>query len=116
MLTRIFIHTATSSSNINLGVQSEAFTSDTVAVVLNWTYTNAQPYHRNISINVVPRSATPVFLTNNTIQLSLSYNTRYNVSAAPTPCGKDSESVYMELLYSEKYNQLSVCIQYVIYT
>ena len=106
MFKRMFIHNTvnsfTLSSSINLGVQSEAFTIDAVAVVMNWTYTNAQPYHRNISIDVVPRSATPVFLTNNTIQLSLSYNIRYKVSATPTtPCGQESEMVHLELLYSK---------------
>ena len=68
---------------------------------MNWTYTNAQPYHRNISINVAPRSVTPVFLTNNTIQLSLSYNTRHRVSVTSTPCGQESQMVHMELLYSK---------------
>ena len=68
--------------------------------MLEWSYSNPVFHHQNVSIDVVPH-LTPTVITSTSLQLTLSYNTRYNISAVPIPCDNNNEAVYLELIYSK---------------
>ena len=83
-------------SHVNFVLLSEVFLRDTVTVVLNWTYSNNEtPFYHHLIF--VPHLM-PVYLTNTSIQLILSYNTLYTVSI---PCGNGSRDAHIELVYGK---------------
>ena len=80
-----------------------------VGVILEWTISNTLGRYQwlllpNASISVVPNSEVEIMLTRNmSIQLTLSYNTLYNVSITqPGICGQSSQTAFIELNYSKQ--------------
>ena len=73
-------------SNVDLCVQShsEDFSSNRVTVTLEWTLLNSQSYYkqllRNVSVEADPPLSNVMFTGNMRAQLTLTYNTLYNVS------------------------------------
>ena len=76
---------------------SEQFENETVIITLEWTVQNGA-FH---GISVDPQDLVDsVYTGPTTIQLIVSYNTLYNVSAVATLCGQNS-SHFLELHYGE---------------
>ena len=80
------------------------FLSDRVVVILEWTLSNPLGHYQqlllpNVSVNVVPNPEMQImFIGNMSVQLSLSYNTLYNVSVTqPGICGQPNQTAYIEL-------------------
>ena len=82
-----------------------------ITVQLEWTVLLSQIYYQqllqNISVHVVPDpEMTTVNTGNRTLQLTLAYNTLYNVSITqPGICGQPNQTAFIELkhLYSTYY-------------
>ena len=56
----------------------------------------------NVSINIVPDPEVDPFIGNMSIQLTLPYNTLYNVSVTqPGICGQPNQTAFIELNYSK---------------
>jgi hypothetical protein len=72
--------------NLDLSVRShsEQFSSNGVTLTLEWTLLNSQIYYQqllsNISVSTDPQLNTVIPTGNMRVQLTLSYNTPYNVS------------------------------------
>ena len=102
-----------SDNNINilnsiLDVQrlSEQFSSDEISVICKWNVSNVQIYYQqllqNVSINVVPNPIVIRYAGNRNFQLTLLYNTLYNVSITqPGICGQPNQTVFIKLNYSK---------------
>ena len=73
-------------TELDLSVRScsEDFSSSRLTVNLEWTFLNSQTYYqqllRNVSVEADPRLSNVMFTGNMRAQLTLSYNTLYNVS------------------------------------
>ena len=85
---------------------SEELSSDNITVIFEWNVSNLQIYHQqllqNVSINVVPDPVEIIYRGNMTFQLTLLYNTLYNVNITqPGICGQPYQTVFIELSYSE---------------
>ena len=74
-------------------------------VILEWTFSNSQnQLLRNVSVNVVPAPLEMIttHVGNMSIQLTLPYNTLYNVSVTlPGICGRPNQAAYVRLNYSK---------------
>ena len=56
----------------------------------------------NISLSITPDPIGDIVSTeSNYVQLTLLYNTRYNVSAVATLCRESSDTTYIELFYGK---------------
>ena len=96
---------------LNLSVQShsEEFFSDRVlvTVLLEWTISLSQIYYqqllRNVSVDIAPDPE--VIMTNienMSVQLTLQYNTLYNVNITqPGICGQPNQTTFIQLNYSK---------------
>ena len=79
--------------------------SDRITVQLEWTISLLQIYYQqllqNVSIDVVPDNGVTVAYTGNrTLQLTLQYNTLYNVSLTqPGICGQPNQTAFIGLKY-----------------
>ena len=79
--------------------------SDRITIILEWVVLLSQIYYQqlleNVSINVVPDpEVTIVYTGNRTLQLTLAYNTLYNVSLTqPGICGQPKQTTFIELKY-----------------
>ena len=90
------------------------FLSGRVVVNIEWTISNPLGCYQhlllpNVSISVVPDpEAEVVDVGDMSIQLTLSYNTPYNVSITqPGICGQPNQTAFIELKYSKSsYIQL----------
>ena len=77
--------------------------------MLEWTIflsqINYQQLLQNISINVVPDPEVPMmYIGNRTLQLTLLYNTLYNVSITqPGICRQPNQIAFIGLSYSKQY-------------
>ena len=91
-----------SVSNVGVALQSHynEFEGETVTVTLEWTYSNPLAYFQNISVYTFPLLVV-TFIGDMSIQLAVPYNVLINVSLILTPCGKPSESTYIELYYGK---------------
>ena len=84
-----------------------------ITVQLEWTVLLSQIYYQqllqNVSVHVVPDpKMTTVHTANRTLQLTLLYNTLYNVSITqPGICGQSNQTAFIELkyLYSTYYTR-----------
>jgi hypothetical protein len=79
-----------------------------VTVTLEWSLLNSQSYYQqllsNVSVNVVPQLNNVIFTGNMSIQLTLSYNTLYNVSITQhSDCQQLIRTELLELDYSKVY-------------
>jgi hypothetical protein len=97
-------------STLELSVQSdqEQLSSDRVIVNLEWTLLNSQAYYqqllRNVIINADPPLNDVMFTGSRRIQLTLSYNTVYNVSVTQnSTCERLIRTTFFELNYSKSY-------------
>ena len=94
MIYHYFKGTAPPNTVVELNVQSEELRSDNVTVILESTV-------ENYVINVEPQ-VTILYLGPTSVQLIISYNILYNVSAVATQCGQNSSHVhFIELQYGE---------------
>ena len=80
-----------------------------VGVILEWTISNTLGHYQqllllNASFSVVPSPEVEIMLTRNmSINLTLSYNTLYNVSITqPGICEQPSQTTFIELNYSKQ--------------
>ena len=103
--------------NFELDVQllSEKFSSDGISVVYQWNVSNVQIYYQqllgNVSITVIPNTMFIMYKGNRTPQLTLLYNTLYNVSLTqPGICGQPNHTASIALIYSKHTNYIIVCI------
>jgi hypothetical protein len=94
--------------NLDLSVQShsEQFSSNEVTVTLEWTLLNSQSYYQqllsNISVNAVPQLNNVMPTGNMRVQLTLSYNTPYNVSVTQhSTCQLLIRTTFLLLNYSK---------------
>ena len=94
-------------SNFSIRSHSEQFTSDRVMVTLKWTLSTSQIYYQqllqNVSISVVPDLEMAIlFIGNMSVQLTLQYNSLYNVSVTqPGFCGRFDQTISIDLNYSK---------------
>ena len=91
---------------LNIQLQSEEFLSERVVVLLEQTLSNSNHYQRllpNASANVSPLTEVEIMFTGNmSIQLTLAYNTLYNVSITqPGICGRPNQTAFIKLNYSK---------------
>ena len=95
------------TAELNIQVQSEQFTIDRVTAVLEWTLSNASSQYPqllgNVSVDIVPDSGMEMLLLGNTCgQLTLLYNTLYNVSIVqPATYEQLSQAAFIGLRYSK---------------
>ena len=102
--------------DLSIRSHSEQFSSDGVTVNLEWTLLNSQVYYqqllRNVSINVDPQLSNVMFTGNMRVQLTLSYNTLYNVSVTQHSICQQLiiRTTFLELNYSKLYlHNMYVC-------
>ena len=100
-----------------LGVQSdsEEFLSDGVIVNLEWTLLNSQSYYQqflhNISVTVEPQLNNVIFTENMRVQLTLSYNTLYNVTITQNSvCQTLIRTMSFERIYSRLRVQVYIAV------
>ena len=85
------------SQNIFLVMKSQLFFEWNVSYIPIY-------YQQNISINVVPNPVAIMYAGNRTFQLSLLYNTLYNVSIIqPGLCAQPNQTVFIELNYCKHF-------------
>ena len=92
--------------DLNIQSDSEDFSSDGVTVNLEWTLLNSQTYYQqllhSIGINAHPQLINVMFTGNMSAQLTLSYNTLYNVSVTQhSTCQQLIQTKFLELNYSK---------------
>ena len=77
-------------------------------VILEWAISYPLGHYQqlllpNVSISVVPNPDTERIIGHMTIQLTLPYNTVYNVSVTqPGICGQPNQTAFIELNYSKQ--------------
>jgi hypothetical protein len=87
---------------------SEQFSSDAVTVALEWTLLDSQIYYQqllsNVSVNANPQLNNVIFTGNMRVQLTLSYNTLYNVNVTQhSACQQLIRTELLELDYGKVY-------------
>jgi hypothetical protein len=93
---------------VYIGSRSEQFSSDAVTVTLEWFLLNSQNYYQlllsNITVTADPRPNNVMFTGNMSAQLTLSYNTQYNVSVTQhSTCQQLIRTKFLLLNYSKLY-------------
>ena len=102
-MTYIIIDVQTAELSIQL--LSERPSSDRVTAVLEWALSTSliqyQQLLQNISVSIVPDSGVEMLLLGNkNVQVTLLYNTLYNVSIVqPATCEQLSQVAFIELIY-----------------
>ena len=96
----------TQNPQLSILPHSEQLSSDNIMAVFEWNVSNLQIYHQqllqNVSINVVPDPVEIMYTGNRTFQLTLLYNTLYNLNITqPGICGQPSQTFFIELSYSK---------------
>ena len=92
-------------SRLSIDSHSAQLMSDRITIILEWAVLLSQIYYQqlleNVSINVIPDpEVTIVYTGNRTLQLTLAYNTLYNVSLTqPGICGQPKQTTFIELKY-----------------
>ena len=86
---------------------SEQFANETVTIFFTWTIEEIDGVL--YSISVIPQ-ATVMYDGPTNAQLTLSYNTSYNVSLIATRCGQNSSSPSTKLRYGESLSQASIIL------
>ena len=94
------------SLELSVRLNSEEFLKDGIIVSLEWTLLNSQSYHQqflhNISVSAVPQLNNVMFTGDMRAQLTLSYNTLYNVSVTQhSTCRQLTGTTFIELSYSK---------------
>ena len=105
-------YSVTCFAELDLSVQShsEVFSSNGVMVALEWTLLNSQSYYqqllRNVSVEADPPLSNVMFTGNMRAQLTLSYNTLYNVSVIQhSICQQLIRTKFLLLNYSKLHMQ-----------
>ena len=106
----------TPTAELSIQSHQEQFTSNSIAIILEWTLSNSPSYNyyqqllQNSSVNVVTELEVVImFFGNMSAQLTLQYNTLYNVSVTqPGICGRPNRTAFIELNYSKhiKFSKL----------
>ena len=99
----------TPTAELSIQSHQEQFTSNSIEIILKWTLSNSSSYNyyqqllQNASVNIVPELEVVImFFRNMSAQLTLPYNTLYNVSVTqPGICGRFNQTVFIELNYSK---------------
>ena len=101
-------YSVTCFTELDLSIQShsEVFSSSGVTVNLEWTLLNSQTYYqqllRNVSVEADPPLSNVIFTGNMRAQLTLSYNTLYNVSVTQhSICQQLIRTIALLLNYSK---------------
>ena len=95
----------TPDASLSIQSHSAQLKSEIITVKLEWTVSLSQIYYQqllqNVSIDVVPDTGVTVAYTGNrTLQLTLQYNTLYNVSLTqPGICGQPNQTTFIKLKY-----------------
>ena len=94
---------------MNVRLYSEELSSDRVTVTLEWTLLNSQDYYQqllsNVSISAVPQLNNVMFTGDMKVQLTLLYNTLYNVNVTQhSTCRQFIWTKFIELSYSKLLN------------
>ena len=105
----IYNYSDAQTTKLSVQLQSEQFSSDRVMVILEWTLSDLLSRYpqllQNVSVVVVPDLKVEIsvmFIGNTSVQLTLLYNTLYNVSIIqPATCEQLSQTAVLELNYSE---------------
>ena len=95
------------SPDVSLSIQSHSaqLMSEIITVQLEWTISLSQIHYQqllqNVSIDVVPDTDVTIAYTGNrTLQLTLQYDTLYNVSLTqPGICGQPNKTAFIKLKY-----------------
>ena len=93
------------TSSLSIQSHSAQLMSEIITVQLKWTISLSQIYYQqllqNVSIDVVPDTGVIMAYTGNrTLQLTLQYNTLYNVNLTqPGICGQPNQTAFIELKY-----------------
>ena len=90
---------------MKIKANSEQFGTDAVTLVLEWTQENSSlSYSYNVSAAPDPQLATK-FIGSTSVQLTVPYNTLFNVSvtASENLCGQIHVTTEITLLYSEVF-------------
>ena len=87
---------------------SEQFSSDAVIVTLEWTLLNSQNYFQqllsNVSVSADPQLNSVMFTGDMRVQLTLLYNTLYNVCVTQhSTCRQLNRTKILLLNYSKLY-------------
>ena len=95
---------------------SERPSSDRVTALLEWAHSSSliqyQQLLQNISVSIVPDLGVEVLLLGNkNVQVTLLYNTLYNVSIVqPATCEQLSQVAFIELRYGNSKLKLDVIL------
>ena len=81
---------------------SQRFETNSITVLLEWTHKNGASY----SVSIHPEVAVN-YTGQNSAQLSLSYNFKYNISITASLCGRNSTSFHT-LNHSKSYLKVIV--------
>ena len=74
------------------------FDTDSVIVILQWTYQNGVSYN----VNTIPQ-INATLIEETSVQMLICYNTAYNVSITATLCGQNSVTTIVPLNYGKIY-------------
>ena len=93
---------------------TEQFSSDGITVTPEWTLLNSQDYYqqllRNISVSTNPQPNNVMFTGDMRVQLTLSYNTLYNVSVTQhSTCRQLNQTKIIELNFSKLHKIILFC-------
>ena len=83
-----------------LVIESESFLPDTIAIIVHWEKQDNVLYISTISPSA---EVTVRFITSTRIQVTVAYNTPYNLSIVGTLCGQNTTEV-IELHYGEWFH------------
>ena len=72
------------------------FDTDSIKVILQWTYQNGVSYN----VNIIPLVNT-TFIDRTSVQVLICYNTAYNVSIMAILCGQNSVTTIVTLNYGK---------------
>ena len=94
--------------DVHIQLCSEQFSSDAVIVTLEWTLLNSQNYYQHllsdVSVSADPQLNNVMFTGNMRVQLTLLYNTPYNVSVTQhSTCRQLVQTKILLLNYSKLY-------------
>ena len=107
----IFCYTDLQEDNVTIIVLSVQLLSEHVSIILEWS---RQDFFYLYDIIIDPQAETISFSGSGMAQLTLSYNTLYNVSVMAThPCGRVSRVVTsIDLYYDGKFhNDITITLQ-----
>jgi hypothetical protein len=103
MIVRIIISVIPIEAEIPLVRLSETFERDDITISLEWN-SNQSDYDIVYNVSISPQPATDTSIESGRMNVTVYYNTHYNVSiyAAP-PCGEYNLTEFLEFYYGKVY-------------